>query len=320
MAGIAVAIVALLVLTTQSAATTAVRLERYAMLTPSDATCFTGSAPRTPGYDPVSHRIYVPNQEGNISVFNETCHLVGTITPPSGALPIQAAFDPANNYVYVTDYALNQVYAISGTRIVATITGFDAPKGITFDEFIPGMVVVNSGNDQVDVLVGTENFGEFFFTGTDPFEVVFDPLCVCDLVTNTGSDNVTVHVDFTGTTFSTAVGKSPRGMAYDPGRGLDYVANSGSNTVSVLRAGILSNTISGFDGPYGVAWDQSTLTIWVTNTANGKVYEIGGSSGISIVKKLSTASDSDPLGLAYDEFDNDMYVTGFNTNVVYVLT
>ena len=326
--GVSVAVGALLVLAMLPAATSAVRLVRPAVLAAADPTCFTGDTPRDPGYDPVTHEMYVPNEgypgepngAPNISVFSGTCHLVGTISLSTGAVPIQAAFDPMNNDMYVTDAGLNQVYVISGTKILDTITGFDEPMGITFDEYQPGMVVVNSGADLVDLVVGTA-YTPLFFTGSDPYEILFDPSCVCDLVTNTGSDNVTIYREYVPVfTDSEPVGKSPRGIAYDPLTGFEYVANSGSNNISILDAGTLQPfIISGLDGPYGVAWDQSTLTIWVTNDGNGKVFEIGGSGGVSIVKKLSTASGSHALGLAYDEFNDDMYVTGFDTNVVYVL-
>ncbi len=310
------------------AATSAVRTMRYAVPAGAVPICFTGDTPRDPGYDPVTHEMYVPNEgypgepDGapNITVLNETCHRVGTISLPSGAIPIQAAFNPSANYMYVTDYGLNQVYVISGTKIVATMTGFDEPMGITFDEFWDGMAIVNSGSERVDIVYGTINAGVLFYTGSDPYGIAYDPTCVCDLVTNTGSDSVTVYEDAIETTFSTPVGNSPRGIAFDINNGLDYVANSGSNNVSILAEGTSFLTVSGFDGPYGVAWDQATLSIWVTNDGNGKVFELGGSSGNSILKKVSTASGSHALGLAYDGFNDDMYVTGFDTNVVYVIS
>ncbi len=327
--GVAIAVGALLVLAIVPAASSAVRLERPALPATADPTCFTGDTPRDPGYDPVTHEMFVPNegypgQAGgapNISVFSGTCTLVKTISLPTGAIPIQAAFDPSDNDMYVTDYGLNVVYVITGNKINTTISGFDEPMGIAYDAYQPAMVVVNSGDDRVDWIVGSTNAGVFFYTGSDPYGIAFDPSCVCDLVTNTGSDTVTTYDDVSFATFTQAVGVSPRGIAYNPVNSLDYVANSGSNNVSVLMDGGLYYTLSGFDGPYGVAWDQSTLTIWVTNDVNGKAYEIGGDLGLSftIVKKFSTASDSHALGLAYDEYNDEMYVTGFDTDVVYVL-
>jgi hypothetical protein len=73
-------------------------------------TCTVGKQPGFPGYDPVNHEMYIPNSlSSNITVFKGTCTKVGTIKLPSGSFPLQAAFDPQNNHMYVTDNLLNQV-------------------------------------------------------------------------------------------------------------------------------------------------------------------------------------------------------------------
>ena len=324
--GVSVAIGALLVLALLPAASSAARLQRQAELATSDATCAAGENPVVPGYDPVTHEIYVPNEGAggspSITVYNETCQLVGSVTPslPSDSRPWQAAFDPENNYMYVTDYGLSEVYVISGTTILDTITGFDAPVGITYDPTGYGMAVVNSGNNRVDFIYGTTTASvEFgFFTGSDPYEITYDPTCAGDLVTNTASDNVTVYEDTSRALYSLPVGSSPEGIAYAGAEGEDYVANAGSNTVSVLLCTLgVEFTITGFHQPDAVAWDQATLHIYVTNVGNGKVYVV---SGESILKKDSTASDSGASGLAFDEFDDEMYVTGYDNDEVYVLS
>lgn len=321
--GISVAVGVLLVsamlLAATSAATSTIRLERPAVLKASDTTCGTGESPVLPGFDPITHEIYVPNEGGNISVYNETCHLVGTISLASGAEPWQAAFDPQDDYMYVTDYGLDVVYAISGLKIVSTITGFDAPVGITYDPGSTLVDVVNSGSDSVSTIYATANLGRLFYTGSDPYEIAYDYSCGCDLVTNTESDNVTIYVTYTHDWFSVTVGKSPEGIAYDFASGLDYVANTGSNSVMAIlgESGSIEETITGFHQPDAVAWDQADLDVYVTNVGNGKVYLI---SGDSILKKESTASDSAVSGLAFDDFDDSMYATGYDTDVLYVLS
>ena len=325
--GISVALGALLVLTTLPVVTSAVGLELHAVAATSDPTCFTGGHPRDPGYDPVTHEVYVPNEGSpglpNITVYSQTCQLVGTISLPSNSIPWQAAFDPSNNYMFVTDYGLNEVYVISGTTIVHTITGLDGPEGVTFDYGLVSMDVVSSGGDNVSAWTGAGEFDTSFATGSDPSGILYDPGCACEFVTNSGSDSVTVIETATNTfrTVSLTVGKSPEGIGYDPNDGGVYVANAGSNNVSVLNTvggtvGVYGS-IAGFNQPAAVAWDQASAYIYVANEANGKVVVV---SGDSIVKKYSTASDSHAIGLAYDEFNDDMYVTGFNTNLLYVLS
>ncbi len=316
---VAVAVGALMVLAVLPSTSPVSRLEALSALGTAVTTCSTGQNPVVPGYDPVTHEIYVPNAglsgTPSISVFNETCNLVGTISLSSGAEPWQAAFDPNTNYMYVTDYGLDEVYRISGTTISATLLGFDGPVGITYDPHQGTMLVVDSGNDQVEYIAGTTHH-PLFSTGTDPYEIVYDPAWGLDLVTNTGSANVTVYNETSGNTWSTPVGVSPEGIAVDA-IGNEYVANTGSDNVTVLVGGYLSDTISGFDHPDAVAWDQSTRTIDVTNVGNGKVYEV--TNYYYLGKKLATKSDSAASGLVYDDYNDAMYVTGYGTDVVYVL-
>lgn len=107
-----------------------------------DKTCAVGNGPHFDAYDPVNHYIYVPNSgSSDLSIVSGGCTLVDTITFPTGAVTYAAEFDPTNNWVYVTDYALNQVYVLNGTKLLTTITSsaFDSPLGVTYD---PGDAVM----------------------------------------------------------------------------------------------------------------------------------------------------------------------------------
>ena len=44
----------------------------------------------------------------------------------------------------------------------------------------------------------------------------------------------------------------------------------------------------------------------ITNAVTGKVFMIGGDTGLSILKRKSTASNSEPLGLSYDAENGKM--------------
>lgn len=324
---ISVAVGAVLALSLIPAAAAAGREGRQSTIVATDASCVGGDSPVVPGYDPVNHDVYVPNEglagEPSISVFNGTCNLVKTISLGSGAEPWQAAFDPEDNSVYVTDYGLNEVYVITGTKVVQTITGIDEPLGITYDPVLLGMDVVSAGTDRVYDVSGTLDlgFGVAFFTGSDPYAIAFDPSCDCDLVTNTGSDNVTLADLSPLGVFAIHVGVSPEGIAYDAASGVVYVADTGSDSLTAILPGVTGGavdfTVTGFDQPDAVAWDQAYLHIYVTNVGNGKVYVVDGDS---ILKKESTASDSGASGLVYDDFIDKMYVTGYDNDEIYVLS
>src|SRR4029077_1365695 len=126
--------------------------------------CNVGSGPYRTAYDPVRHYVYVPNQgNGTITVLKGTCTLVGTITLPSGASPIDMAFDPQNNMVYATDDSLNAVYVISGTTVMSTITNplLPSPWAILYDPGDNMMLVSTSyGSCSVVGIIGTTVVGQ----------------------------------------------------------------------------------------------------------------------------------------------------------------
>jgi len=323
--GISVAGIAVLALAFLPAVTSALRSEPQVVMAPSDPSCAVGSEPTLPGFDPVTHDVYVPNfNSDNISVLSGSCKLVGTIGLPSGAEPEQAVFDPRFNYMDVTDYFLDQVYEISGTSIVATIGGFFNPVGIAYDPAchlaIGGagcVVVANLGSDTVRTLSGVS-----FAVGPNPGHIAYDPFWDTLLVTIPSLDNVTVlNAGSLALVANVTVGANPEGIAFDATDSEDYVANTGSNNVTVFGGlagpGGIDGSISGFDVPTAVAWDQSTLHIYVANFGSGKVFAL---SGLSIVKKESTNRSAEPEGLAYDDATGKVFATGTATDVVYVLS
>ena len=289
-----------------------------------DATCAVGHAPWIPGYDPVTHDMYVPNTyTHNITVLSGTCALVGTITLASGANPLEAAFDPGNNYMYVTDEALNQVYVISGTTIVATVTSstFNGPEGIAFDPgFLgpPTMIVTNYGGNDIVGIQGTTISGSTG-AGSGAIFVSYDPSRDTLLVANFGSANLTIlnaTDPWTSVHLAATVGSGPTMIAFDPVDALNYVANYLSNSVTVVGGeGVVYGTITGLKTAWGVAWSQSDLRIFVTGKTADKVWEI---SGTTVTKTLHTPAGSNLEGIAYDDFNDKVYVADYGDSQVYV--
>lgn len=312
--GLAIGIAALMLISAVSGAASATPVAKAVT-----KKCTVGKDPEVAGYDPVTHNMYIPNaMSGTVTVFSGKCTLVKTIKLPSGSDPIQAAFDPQNNRMYVTDYVLNQVYDIKGTKIAATITGFDAPYGITYDPGDEVLAVANNYGDTVSFVLGTNIVGGES-VGAYPNFIGYDPFQGTLLVTNFGSANVTIiNAVSLGHMGDEPVGSEPAGVAFDYANSLDYVTNYVSDNVSVIDGlGYRVATISGFSGPSFVAWSQASLHMYVTNVVNGKVYEI---SGYSIVKKVGTSSSGYPVGVTYDEANDLMYVTESNSDTVYLLS
>jgi DNA-binding beta-propeller fold protein YncE len=283
--------------------------------------CVVGNGPEFPGYDPVNHYMYVPNSgSSDISVLKGTCTLVGTISLPAGAYPVMAAFDPQNNHMYVTDNLLDQVYDISGTSVVATITGFSAPWGITFDPGDNLMLVANLNWANLTEIRGTANYGSVT-VGSGPGFIGYDPYYATLLVSDFVGDAITI-LNAVNLGYMSTVGGlcQPGQVAFDFYNDYDYITNQCGNNVTVMLGdGLVAGSIGGFKVPDGVAFDQSTLQTWVGNFNNDKVFVLKQSAlGISARDLLTKGAK--PLGIAYDEYNDDMYVTNFHGNTVYIYT
>jgi DNA-binding beta-propeller fold protein YncE len=288
---------------------------------PTATTCAVGSGPGYPGYDPVSHDIYVPNElSGNISVLSATCHRVGSVSLPSGAEPISAAFDPQDNEMYVTDDSLDQVYAISGLVVKTTITStlFGGPREIIWDPGDSMLLLTNDfGSYSVIGIQGNAVQGEIG-VGSYPQGICYDPYENTVLVVNYMSANVSVLGAFLplGTPVTTfAVGFDPQQCVFDVADNHDYITNLGDDNLSVVYGnGAPVGSVAVGDLPTSIGWDQATLQVFVVDSLHG---------GISIVQGLSVVSTLHPgvkggEGMAYDAGNNALYIASFSTDSVFV--
>jgi DNA-binding beta-propeller fold protein YncE len=290
-------------------------------------TCSVGGFPSAPTYDPVTHDVYVLNQlSNNISVLRNPCTVAATIKLPSTADPISSAFDPQDNYVYVADETLNQVYVLHGNSLIKTLTSstFNAPSAVAFDPGDGIMLVANFGSDILTSIDGT-TVGGTIPVGIEPNAIGYDPYYNTILVATDGGNNVTVldnaSYPFTAIHTSVNVGGSPVGIVFDPADDYDYVANFGSSTVTVLTGtGTVVATLSVNVNPLGITFSQATLHVYVGSTADHTVQVIGGTSGTSKLGKVTLPKGSYTFGLAYDEFNDDVYVTGAHSDQVYVIS
>lgn len=99
--------------------------------------------------------------------------------------------------------------------------------------------------------------------------------------------------------------------------------NEDSNNITGLEGtlndlGALKATISGFRELWGVAGDQSTQAMYLTNSPSGEEFVIGGSTGLSVLKRESTAYVAETFGFSYDAANGKMDVKGYSNNIAYV--
>lgn len=288
-----------------------------------DAKCKVGAAPADPAYDPVNHEIYVPNsQSNNISIVKAPCTVAATIKLPSGSDPTAAAFDPQDNYVYVTDVRLNAVYVISGTKIVKTLHGFAEPLALVYDPCLTSMIVTNYAGDNLTGVIGTGFFGNAprVPTGAGPSGIDYNPSGWLSVANALDANVTTIDACSLASDGSVTVGSNPEGVAYDPAFGSDFVTNFGSRNVTLLPSLVglpFPESISGFNEPSSATWSQAKLAVYVTNYGSGGLWAIGGTlDSISIVQKIDVAKGI--YGSAYDDANDDIYVTDFLTGIHYV--
>jgi DNA-binding beta-propeller fold protein YncE len=287
------------------------------------AHCTAGTFPAQPAYDPVNHHLYVPNgASANISVIAAPCTVKATIALPATAQPLSAAYCPQNNYVYVVDENLQQVYVISGTSIVATINGghFSFPNSIAWDPGDSIMLVSNFGASNITAISGTSWAGSIP-VGIQPTAIAYDPYYNTILVQNFGSSNITIigsaTYPFTSAHTSTTAGGGEEAIVFDPADHLDYVAGySLSDVVVIDGLGNLIGIVNGTKGAIHVAFDQATLTVFVANRGSTSIYSI---SGTTIVKKYFLGAGAAPDGVVYSDFTGKTYATSTSSNEVFEL-
>jgi len=143
----------------------------------------------------------------------------------------------------------------------------------------------------------------------------------------TGSGPATI-----GTLPRVLVGSAPQGEAFDPATRTVYVANAGDNTVSVVSArtcnavhtsacGRTPATVTVGTNPSGVAIDDATHTVYVTDAFSNKVSVINAATCNAVTTSgcgqtpRTVATGRGPVGIAIDPATDTLYVTNNGSGV-----
>ena len=279
----------------------------------------------------------------------------GTVSA-RGNDPRGVAYDPSNGYMYVANQDSGAVNVISGTSVVASITGLSNPAGIAYNPGNGYMYVTSyGGGTAVNVISGTSVIATIP-VGSYSEGVAYDPGNGDMYVANWGSGTVNVisgtsvvgtinglsHpfqiaynpsngymyvTDYTGSAVTMisgtavvgspiTVGTEPLGIAYNPSNGYMYVSNNGGGTGTTVSV-ISGNTIIG--SPITVGTGPSEIAY---NPSNGYMYvtdQLGGGA-VSIISGTTVIATvtgpPQPIGIAYDPSNGYMYVTNWGSGVV----
>ncbi len=271
-------------------------------------------------YDAADHEVYVSVlSQSKVSIYTTPCTLSTSLTVGShGQQPYAVAYNPSDKEVYVTDVKTSVVYALSGSTLTATYSGFSDPYGIAFDPKLNGMLVSNYGSNNLTFLNSTGVSGASIGVGAAPVGIAYDPSWNEILVANSGSSNLTVlnaSNPWAKPLGSIPVGTTPWQIANDPASGLDYVTDWGSNNVSVVSGNLSSNVSSSIPiaptpraDPFGITYSSARSSIYV-GTGRGYVYII---RGVHVVQKFRVGKNYTLDGLAYDSSNHRVYAVGFD--------
>jgi YVTN family beta-propeller protein len=287
-----------------------------------------------PGYldvDLATDTVYVSNQaENTVSALDGgTCtltrqsgcrHAVPTTTV--GTAPQGIAVNQATNTVYVANRSDNDLSVINGAQCNAsqpsgcrrgwpTVATGPAPQAVAVDLRTDTIYTANSnpGNN---------------FSGTTVS--VIDG-ATCNASVTSGCDRAPATV---------TVGNGPNALAINQSTDTIYVANINDNTVSVINGATCNATITSGcgqappvikvgSGPDGVAVDQATDTVYVTNGGGNTVSVINGAtcnatitSGCGQTPPTITVGNG-PVGIAVDQITHTLYVANAGASTVSVI-
>ena len=172
-------------------------------------------------------------------------------TAPDGGADTNATVTVPNQFVYISDYAAQDIYQFAPNGAISTTaTGLNTPAGMAFDSG-GDLFVANQGTSQVYEYVN--NNGTLSATPTvvnagtlgSPVSVAFDS--ANDLFITDQSKNTVVKVTPGGVVDSTFASglDQPEGITVD-GAGNVYVGNQGNDTITeITPAGVKSTYASG---------------------------------------------------------------------------
>ncbi len=278
------------------------------------------SSPDAIAYDLRTGEVYVLLNEGDLFVYNGATGQSTAEIRLGGSL-VGLSYDNRSGMMYVTNYGANAVSVINGSTytIVGNIKVKDGPGGAAYSYRSDSVYVADTQSQAVSVINTTAA------DVSNTIRVSASPVALVEdsalqAIVVTGADQVLAISDRNGSIVgSAAVGLNPEGIAYDNQTDELYVTNAGSNSVTVLSGSNLT----------------VTDTISVGNYPQGIAYDGATSqifvacAGSNVVDVISPASHSvvarigvglGPTELAVDPALSELFVTEYDNDSVSVIS
>ena len=299
----------------------------------------------------------VNNSSVNVSVyFTPTQNqYIGNITVRS--YPVGVAFDPYNNYMYVSNSGNSSVSVINQSNVVIrNILVQYTPYGIAFDPYNNYIYVDNFGSNTVSVINQSNIVIKNITVQSKAYDIAFNPYNNYMYVTNSGNDTVSVINQSNMVIRNITVGTQPAWVAFNPYNNYMYVDNVFNDTVSILSSTYdiaFYNVLFTEKGlPTGATWnitllgshfssDSNMISIQLTPaeytfTAATQAIEMSAENAFNTFTiKDSSINVSvyftqnqyignikvqyDPTRIAFDPYNNYMYVANYGSSTVSVI-
>ena len=259
---------------------------------------------------PVSSSPFVPTARNSIDL--------GTNSTPDCI-----AYDPANTFMYVTDYNSNQVSVINTTTnsVFDTINVDVSPFGIVYDPANQYMYVSNHGSDNVFAInTSTNSVSAIIDLSGAPGRIAYDPLnsnIYVALYSSSGSGSVSI-IDTKNNSVSHSINISqgaPSGISYDSYNSEMYAVVSCYPNTLLLVINSTTNSspsyiLSYLQFPNGIAYSPIHNNMFIAGSYGGKgcVFAINSTTN-TISNVIYTPSVSSPNEPAFDPANNYLYVT-----------
>jgi YVTN family beta-propeller protein len=266
-------------------------------------------------------------------------HILSTMNELNvGKHPGAIAVNPSTNMIYVGNLFSDSVSVINGStnKVVDNITVFSSPDDIAIDPSKDAAYVTNRYANIVNVINGSTNKVAANITlGFPPTQIAVDPTLHKIYVANMDNETVSVingstNKVVTNITLGISRGGIPLGdMAVNLNTHMVYIINNGDvlkygdAKVSVINGSTnkVVDNITGFaEGPYHIAINPYTNTIYLSNADGNRLSIINGSTNkverTIIVDTHPTKQLTERSEFDINPFTKTIYITNSGHNYV----
>jgi YVTN family beta-propeller protein len=248
--------------------------------------------------------------ESTLDIWNNTIlqgNVLGNTTPSANVM----AFDPLNNYTYVTDPMVNGVTVLNSANVIIdSINVGPRPNGIVYNPANGEIYVANTGSDTLSLITSNNQVKGNITVAPSPNGIAYDPmnryLYVACYDFETGG-MVTVINSTNNIIANISVQGNPKDVAFDSLNNYIYVTTL--NGVSVIDSSnkVVTN-ISGIPYAYNIAFDPVNQEMFLSHEMPWSVALINTTTN-SIILNLSYPNFI-PKQISFNPSNGYMYIVG----------